>query len=125
MQLEPVILALGRFGSVAAFPEGGASFGPDAAVLALKTLFDPRAATDMTASVELRLGEWTYALRIADGALSARQGAAERPDLTITTEPSILAAVLWHGRPANAGGLVLGGDPAVANRFRSLFPLPA
>src|SRR4051794_8877474 len=29
-QLEPVILALGRFGSVAAFPEGDASFGPEA-----------------------------------------------------------------------------------------------
>ena len=123
MQLEPVILALGRFGSTEEFPQGDAGFGPDAAVLALKTLFDPAAAAGLRASVELRLGEWTYALRIADGALAARQGTVEQPDLTITTEPSVLAAVLWHGRPANAGGLVLRGDAALAEQFGSLFPM--
>src|ERR671936_1640743 len=40
-QLEPAILALGRFGSVAPFPRGDAQLGVDALVVALKSLFDP------------------------------------------------------------------------------------
>ena len=38
---QAVILALGRWGSVAPFPEEDAGVGTDAAVIALKTLFDP------------------------------------------------------------------------------------
>ena len=43
-QLEPVILELGRFGSVAPFPDGEPAFGPDALALALKTLYEPGGA---------------------------------------------------------------------------------
>src|SRR3954454_6843957 len=43
-ELEPVVLALGAWGSRAPFPDGDARLGVDSAVLALKTLFDPGAA---------------------------------------------------------------------------------
>src|SRR5437660_736681 len=49
--LEPVILALGRWGSVAPFPADHGALGVDAFALALKTVFDPSAATDVTARV--------------------------------------------------------------------------
>src|ERR1700751_4223758 len=38
--LEPVLLGLGRWGSQSPFPEGDGVLGPDALVIALKTLFD-------------------------------------------------------------------------------------
>src|SRR5580765_8156853 len=39
-ELEPIVIALGRWGSVAPFPPGDAQIGDDAFVIALKSLFD-------------------------------------------------------------------------------------
>jgi DNA-binding HxlR family transcriptional regulator len=112
--LEPVLLELGRWGSGAPFPEGDITFGPDAAMLALKTVFDPAAATGPAESYELRFGEQRFHARVGDGALTIARGPAEDPDATIDTDPATLAALLWHGRASD--------QPAVA-RLRELFPL--
>src|SRR3712207_4099612 len=56
-ELEPVILALGRWGSLAPFPAGDAAFGVDAFVLALRTLFDPAAGETPLGEIELRLDD--------------------------------------------------------------------
>src|SRR5215213_10177697 len=58
-ELEPVVLALGRWGSVAPFPAGDAGIGVDAFVIALKTLFDP-AADGTPACYELRLRDQVF-----------------------------------------------------------------
>ena len=47
-ELEPLVLGLGRWGSRAPFPAAEAELGPDAFVIALKTLFDPAAAGSNT-----------------------------------------------------------------------------
>ena len=44
LELEPVILALGRWGTSVPFPPDGHELGPDSTILALKTVFDPKAA---------------------------------------------------------------------------------
>ncbi len=72
--LEPVILELGRFGSVAPFPEGDATFGPDALALALKTLYAPGGAP---AQVALRLGGQDF--RASDDGAVARRSSAAAP----------------------------------------------
>src|SRR3954449_10178156 len=55
-QLEPAVLALGRWASSSpSFPKG-APMGPDALLLALKSAFDPGKADGVEASYELRLG---------------------------------------------------------------------
>src|SRR4051794_9419907 len=111
--LEPVLLELGRWGAGTPFPDGEITFGPDAAMLALKTMFDPRAARDVAVTYELRFGEERFHARVENGDLTIGRGGAEAPDATIETDPVTLAAVLWHGRE---------GDPALA-RLRALFPL--
>jgi DNA-binding HxlR family transcriptional regulator len=132
--LEPVILELGRWGSRAPFPDGQPELGPDAAVLALKTLFDPSAADGLDATYELHLGEHGYRVRVARRRLEITGGeapsgdAAPRRDAAIRTDPATLAAVLWHGRrltdALRSGDLEYDGSrPAVA-RFVELFPLP-
>src|SRR3954471_3556034 len=60
-ELEPVILGLGRWGSREEFP-AGSELGPDAAVLALKTMFNPDRAGDLEKTFELRLGQNVYRL---------------------------------------------------------------
>jgi DNA-binding HxlR family transcriptional regulator len=118
-ELEPVVLALGRWGSRAPFPGGDARIGVDAFVVALKTLFE---AGDLDATVELRLGDQVFHARIAGGDLEIARGGADRPDATIESEPGPLARMLWHGGPAD--GVQLGGDRAIAERFLRLFPAP-
>ena len=118
-ELEPVVLALGRWGSRAPFPAGDARIGVDAFVIALKTLFEPD--PELEASVELRLGADTFHARVAGGRLEIRRGIAEDPAATIEGEPGPLAAALWHGRPLTAN---IDGDRELAGRFLACFPAP-
>jgi DNA-binding HxlR family transcriptional regulator len=128
-QLEPVVLALGRFGSIAPLPPGEAQIGVDALVIALKTLFAPSAADDLTASYELRLGEQHFHLQVADGRLDVARGGAPAPDATIETDPGTLATVLWHGRSLDtarrSGDLAITGDEQAVTSLLGLFPLPS
>jgi DNA-binding HxlR family transcriptional regulator len=128
-QLEPAILALGRFGSVAPFPPGDAQLGVDALVIALKSLFEPGAADGLHAIYELRLGEHRFRMRIADGRLDVVRGEAVAPDAVLETDPATLAGVLWHGRKAaearRAGDMVVEGDQRAVTRLLGLFPLPS
>ena len=126
--LEPVVLALGRFGSVAPFPPGEAKIGVDAVVIALKSLFAPGAADGPAASYELRLGEQRFAIDVVDRRIEVARGAASAPGAIIETDPGTLASVLWHGRELDearrAGDLAIEGDRRAATRFLALFPLP-
>jgi DNA-binding HxlR family transcriptional regulator len=128
-ELEPVVLALGRFGSVAPVPPDDARIGVDAVVIALKTLFDPTAADGLTASYELRLGEQRFALDVADDRLGVQRGGAPAADATIETDPGTLATVLWHGRALDearrAGDVAIEGDRRAVARLLRLFPLPS
>jgi DNA-binding HxlR family transcriptional regulator len=128
-ELEPVVIALGRFGSVAPFPPGEAGIGVDAVVIALKSLFAPAAADGMAATYELRLGEQRFRLDVADGRIEIARGSAPAPDATLETDPGTLASVLWPGRRLDearrAGDLAIGGDRAAVTRLLALFPLPA
>jgi DNA-binding HxlR family transcriptional regulator len=119
-ELEPVILELGRFGSVAPFPDGEPTFGPDALALALKTLYEPGGAET---TVTLRLAGQDFHARTGDGPLELARGAAAAPDATIEGEPAPLAAVLWHG--ADPAAIAITGDRRAATRFLERFPLPA
>jgi len=128
-ELEPVVIALGRFGSVAPFPPGEAGIGVDAVVIALKSLFAPSAAEGMAATYELRLGEQRFRLEVADRRMEIVRGSAPAPDATLETDPGTLASVLWHGRKLDearrAGDLAIGGDRTAVTRLLALFPLPA
>jgi DNA-binding HxlR family transcriptional regulator len=127
-ELEPAVLALGRFGSVAPFPPGDAQLGIDALVIALKSLFEPAAADGLRATYELRLGEQRFRLRVAGGRLAVTRGEAEAPDAILETDPATLANVLWHGRKAaearRSGDMTVEGDQRVVTRLLGVFPLP-
>lgn len=128
-QLQPVVLALGRFGSVAPFPPGEAQIGVDALVIALKTLFAPDAADGLSASYELRLGEQHFALQVAEGRIEVARGGAQAPDAVIETDPATLATILWHGRDLDearrSGDMAVTGDQQAVTRLLELFPLPS
>ena len=63
-QLEPAVLALGRWASHSASFPLGAPMGPDSLVLALKTTFDPAKADGLDASFELVLGDVPFNIAV-------------------------------------------------------------
>ena len=116
-ELEPVVLGLGRWGSQAPVPSTDAPLGPDAAMIALKTMFAP--SDGLRGRYEVRFGDNVYDVRVAGQRLDIVRGSAERPDATIDTDPATLATVLWHGRPE--ADLRVDGDRAAVTRFLDLF----
>lgn len=124
-ELEPVLQALGRWGSQAPVAPDAPPLSADAAVVALQTIFDPGAAGDLDAAYELRLGEKPFAIRIAGGRLQAAQGAADGAAATISTDTGTLVSVLWHDRSLEeaiaAGTLTILGDRPAAQRLLASF----
>jgi DNA-binding HxlR family transcriptional regulator len=127
-ELEPVVLALGQWGSRAPFPPTDAELSTDSLVVALKTVFDPSAADALDADYELRLGEDRFHAHLGDGALELARGTAEDPVAIIETDPGVLAQVLWHGHrlteALRSGEVRIEGDRTAARLFLSLFPAP-
>ena len=126
-ELEPVILALGRWGSAAPFPSPRREIGADSMVLALKTVVDREKAAKVDAEVELRLREHTFAVRVSDGAIDAVRGGASDPDAVLTTTPGGLAALVWEGLDLDdaieAEAAACEGDRRTLERFLGLFEL--
>lgn len=127
-ELEPVVLALGRWGARAPGPPDNAAMSFDAHIMSLMTLFDPELAEGFDASLELRLEEHRFRAEVADGELEVVRGDAIAPDVTIETDPGTLIALV-HGHrqlaeALSAGDIEIAGDEQVAERFLGLFPLP-
>ncbi len=142
-ELEPVIFALGRWGSRTPLPADGedAVFGVDSVILALKTLYEPNEGARETL-VELRLGEQRFQIIAGEDRLNVSRGPSGTPAAAlnvsrepsgtpaaiITTDPVALAGLLWHGRSLRGairdGDVELEGERLEAERFIKLFPLP-
>jgi DNA-binding HxlR family transcriptional regulator len=126
-ELEPVLLALGTWGSAAPVPPGNPQLGVDSAMIALRTLFDAGAARDLEATFELRLGDQVFRARVAGGVFELERGEAPDADATISADPMTLGGVLWErvglAEAERAGAMIIEGDRRAARRFLKLFPL--
>src|SRR6476659_9626693 len=70
-ELEPVLVALGRWGARAPLDPACMGMSVDSHVVSLATLFDPALAGDFEASLELRMGEDVFRAVIAGGEIDA------------------------------------------------------
>ncbi len=128
LELEPVVVALGRWGARLPMPEEEVGMSFDAHILSLRTLFDPVRAAGFDARLELRLDDQTFDAEVADGRFRIERGAVADPDAVVEGSAGTVLAVA-HGRRGltealAAGELRLAGDEAAATRFLGLFPLP-
>ncbi len=125
-ELEPILMGLQRWGAASPTFPHDVPVGCDAAMLALKNGFDPRAAADVSGVVEIRFGSGTFAVTVGDGRLDIRRGAADYPGAVTVTEPVTLEEVAFGmrslGDAESAGDLVVEGDHDFAERFFSMFP---
>ena len=128
MELEPVIVRLGRWGARSPSKPRDAALGVDSLVLSFRTMFAPHAAGGLRASYELRLGEDVFVAVVDDGRFEIARGSAEKHDATIETDAATLAALAYEGsdlaEALSAGEVKIEGDEAAVERFVRLFPLP-
>jgi len=127
-ELETVVMELGRWGSRSPFAPDGFDMSVDSQVIALKADFDGDRADDLSASYELRFGDDTFHVEIADGEIEVGRGSADDPVATIQTDQVTLASVIWGGRSISdaerAGDMKVEGSKPALKRFLGLFPLP-
>jgi DNA-binding HxlR family transcriptional regulator len=127
-ELEPVVTQLGAWGARSPVPPEHREIGADSIVLALRSLFDAEAAKGTEASYELRLGEESFAVAVADGELDLSRSAAAAPTAALETDPGTLAALLTNQLQLEdaleSGAAKIDGPKKEARRFLALFPMP-
>ncbi len=128
MELEPVITQLGRWGARSPLRPRDAGMNTDAFVLALRTMFDPRASDGLRASYELRMGEESFRAVVAEGRFEGARGSAQEPEATIETDVGTLAVLVFEGgrldEALRSGDVRIEGDRQAVERLLTLFPLP-
>jgi DNA-binding HxlR family transcriptional regulator len=117
-ELEPAVLALGRWASHSPSFPLGAEMGPDSLVLALKATFDPVKADGLDASYELWLGEVPFNISVNGRGFGAARGEAKNPEATIRSDPGTIASVVFGGK--SLGKAVQGGDVAIDGSRRAV-----
>jgi DNA-binding HxlR family transcriptional regulator len=127
MDLEPVIMALGRWAVRSPSLMQGYPLSIDAVMLSLRTMFSSDAAEDFETELALHIGEERFRAVVANGELELKRGALAKPDAIIETDAGTLVAVVYGGRKfaeaLRAGDLKVDGDKAAAKQFLTLFPL--
>jgi DNA-binding HxlR family transcriptional regulator len=128
MELEPVIVSLGRWGARSPSKPTDAEMSVDSLILSFRTMFDPLAAGGLKATYELQLGEDRFRAVVTDGRFEVARGVADHPDAIIETDAGTLAALVYDGRDLDealrSGDLKIECDESLVERFLGLFPLP-
>jgi DNA-binding HxlR family transcriptional regulator len=126
-ELEPVLHALGRWGSRQPLVPGR-EMTVDAFAVALATVFEPARVGDLDATVAMQIDGDRLVAQVADGVLQLRRGNAHEPDAALDADVATLREVLWRGRPLadaeSAGDLRIEGSRRVVRRFAAGFPPP-
>jgi len=124
-ELEPVLLALGRWGARSfGAPTGDETMRSDWFGVALKAYFAPEAAAGVDATVALRFDHGGLALVIHNGRLDVSVGVPDSADLTLAAaSPAPLLAFLSGATGPEA--LSPEGDEALLARLPAIFPFGA
>jgi DNA-binding HxlR family transcriptional regulator/putative sterol carrier protein len=126
LALEPVLAAIGRWGSRFLGPvRENDTLVPSAYFLAMRSTFRPELAVGLTETYELRIGEQVFEVRIEDQRCSTSEGRAARPDVIMTMPVETLNAFFVQGLdPAEAvasGQVEIQGDASGLGRFVNMF----
>jgi DNA-binding HxlR family transcriptional regulator len=129
-ELEPILLALGRWGT-----RSMASLPPDVAtrsrwlVAAMLAFHDESQRIARPTTWELRLTDGPFTVRAEGTTVTVTAGAPDRADLVITTEDDELHRLLTRrvtpDEAVTDGTVVIAGDASALVRLVELFAFPA
>jgi len=128
-ELEPVIRALGKWGSRSPYAQHDAPLSVDSLVLAMRTMFEPARAAGFTTTLALRIDGDEFRVRVDGEDFHVERSATGPADVTVTAPVAALDGVIWGGADLDdavrTGKIAVDGDLASVRRFAELFPLPA
>ena len=122
LEVVPLIASLGKWAARSPLHNPELRMSHVSVVMSLQTLISPERAKGVNARVGFRFGETNYVTTVHDGALDVERGDAGDCDVTFIGSPSEVAAVIHGGAPLET--IRVEGDLKLAERFRTLFPLP-
>ena len=122
LEAAPVIGKLGRWAARSPLHDPTLPLSHAAIMMSLETMIDPKRAGNLSGRLGFRFGNVSYSATLQEGELHAKRGVADGCDVTMTTTPEGLAAVIYGGAPLDS--IIVEGDIALAKRFVTLFPLP-
>jgi DNA-binding HxlR family transcriptional regulator len=125
-RLAPAVLALGRVSmTTLGSPEPGEDVRAEHLVVGLRVSFQREEFADLTETYELIIDGEPFTVRVEDGAVETRVGAASDPAMTLATDPRTLAALLIRETSADDAladeRARLDGDRAALDRFVEAF----
>jgi len=125
----PIFQAMGRWAAKSPAHDPTRPFSAVSMMLSFRTMMDPARARGVAARIGFRIGGQSFVLGVGEGGVSIGRGEAEGLDLVFTGTTEALAAAAYGGVPLReleaAGELRIDGDRRLAERFVTLFPLPA
>lgn len=128
-ELEPVLLALGRWGATSlGVPRPEQTIRSGWIGVAMRAYSVPEASVGTGASLELRLDDGTLNVRLDDGQVTIGHGPIENPSLTIEAANLTLLALLRRIAPAeeliDQGLLRVDGDEQLLNVLVEVVRMP-
>jgi DNA-binding HxlR family transcriptional regulator len=117
--LEPAMLALGRWGARSLGARGERTLRSHWLALALKAMFRPEAVDGRARVYEVRLPEGAFVARVRRRAVDVSAGSAEDADLVVEAADDALVALLAGG--STEGVRIVAGEPRELDRFVELF----
>jgi DNA-binding HxlR family transcriptional regulator len=131
LALEPVMFALGRFGSrFLGPPRATDNMRPTPFFLAMRAAFRPERADGPAVTYEVRVDDRVFEVRVADGAIETRESPAADPDAVFELDVETLYRLLFGElAPAQAerrgSARIVAGDRDALSRFVGLFAFGA
>ncbi len=128
-EAEPIIQHLGRWATRSPGHDPTLPLSGTSLMLSFRTMFDPDRVRGMEARIGFRLGAESFLVTVSGGRILAVRGEIEDADLILTGSAAAVAGAIYGGAPLAAleaeGALTVEGDRKLAERFATLFPLPA
>jgi len=125
LEAAPVIGALGKWAARSPLHDPTLPMSHSALMMSFETLFDPSRADGMDARVGFRFGKTGYIATVRDRAISVERREPEGVEAMFSGSPTSLVAVIHGQVDPELVGVEIDGDAAIAERFKTLFPLPA
>jgi DNA-binding HxlR family transcriptional regulator len=118
-ELEPAMLALGRWGARTLGPRGERALRSHWLALALKAMFRPEAVDGRARVYEVRLPGGPFVARVRKRVVEVSAGSVDDADLVLEADDDALIALLAG---SSTGGVrVVAGEPDELDRFVELF----
>jgi DNA-binding HxlR family transcriptional regulator len=126
---ERAIQELGRWAVMSPLHDPMLPLSAASLMLSFRTMISAERSSGMDVRVGFRLGAESFVAQVAGGGIVIRREEPMDVEVVFESDPMSMASVVYGGRPIadaeEAGAIRVVGDRALAERYVTLFPLPA